>query len=224
MFSKIMLMFSATIIWGFICRFNYVILIIYSTDKQLYEIWVNPKTFHFFLPVWASKPFHRQTNNNGLKCSLDNTKVTCLIEPPKSPQQSETTFSNDVFLGGSLSTGNNWRNEIAIPLLKKHGLTYYNPAVREANENFESKIQYDNGIDIVETKKIMDRSRVLMMVITNDTRSMRTIILSAYYIALNKDIVLCVQSLPTEGCLVQNETVSFYLKIFIIYSMYYEQI
>merc|ERR1712176_1342798 len=33
----------------------------------------------------------------------------------------------DVYLGGSLGT--NWRDQIAIPMLKKSGLTFYNPAV-----------------------------------------------------------------------------------------------
>lgn len=106
-------------------------------------------------------------------------------------------------------TTNDWRNDIAIPLLKKHGLTYYNPAIREADNN-DRKFQYDNGMDILEWKKIMDRSRVLLMVVTNDTRSMRTLILAAYYIALDKDIVLSVQNLPSEGCVVNNETVSFF--------------
>ena len=33
----------------------------------------------------------------------------------------------DVYLGGSL--GSRWRDEIAIPMLKKSGLTFFNPAV-----------------------------------------------------------------------------------------------
>lgn len=146
-------------------------------------------------------------NNN--KCNLDNTHINCLIEPASPPVRSEPVAVKDVFLGGSLSTSLNWRNEIAIPLLKKHGITYYNPALRESDKNNCRKFQYDNGIDVLEWKKIMNSSRVLLMVITSDTRSMRTIILSAYYIALNKDVVLCVQNLPNEGegCVINNETV-----------------
>lgn len=162
-----------------------------------------------FVPVWASKPFQPQHINNN-KCSLDSTHISCLIEPACPPLRSETVATRDIFLGGSLSTTNDWRSEIAIPLFKKHGVTYYNPTLREADKT-NGKIQYDNGVDILEWKKNMDSSKVLLMVVTSDTRSMRTIILSAYYIALNKDIVLCVQNLPTEDCVVNNETVSVQL-------------
>lgn len=131
-----------------------------------------------------------------------------MIQPTCPPPRIEAAHIRDVFLGGSLSSASDWRNEIAIPLLKKHGLTYYNPALREADDVNDRKFQHENEIDILEWKKIMDSSRVLLMVITNDTRSMRTIILAAYYIALNKDIVLCVQNLPSESCVINNETVS----------------
>lgn len=158
--------------------------------------------------MWTTKPFQRQQINNN-KCNLDNTHISCLIESACPPVRSEAVAVRDVFLGGSLSTSLNWRNEIAIPMLKKHGVTYYNPTLRETDKNNSRKFHYDNGIDVLEWKKVMNSSRVLLMVITSDTRSMRTIILSAYYIALNKDVVLYIQNLPNEGCVINNETVCY---------------
>jgi hypothetical protein len=33
----------------------------------------------------------------------------------------------DVYLGGSMDASNKWRDDIAIPALKKNGLTFFNP-------------------------------------------------------------------------------------------------
>lgn len=57
-------------------------------------------------------------------------------------------YSYDVYLGGSLSSKSNWRSDVAIPLLKKHGLSYYNPAIREnvaILDNVTSNRIYQNG-------------------------------------------------------------------------------
>lgn len=122
----------------------------------------------------------------------------------------------DIFLGGSLSSEVRWRRDIAIPLVKKHGLIYYNPAIREdaspSDDDVSDIFIYDNAttphLDVLEWKKVMDRSRVLLFVVTNETRAMTSMILAAHYIGHGREVVLCVQSLPSEGCVIGNETVS----------------
>ncbi|KAJ8932967.1 hypothetical protein NQ314_014298 [Rhamnusium bicolor] len=78
------------------------------------------------------------------------------------------------------------------------------------NENSD-RFVYDSETtdsDVLEWKKVMDRSRILLFVITGDTRSLTSMILAAHYMGLNKEVVLCIQSLPSEGCVISNETLS----------------
>ncbi|KAK9722528.1 hypothetical protein QE152_g19641 [Popillia japonica] len=58
---------------------------------------------------------------------------------------------------------------------------------------------------MLDWKRTMDNSKVLLFVITEDTRSLTTMILAAYYIGLGKDVVLCVQHLNEEESMVRNE-------------------
>ncbi|XP_074033390.1 NDT-like domain-containing protein raw isoform X4 [Leptinotarsa decemlineata] len=163
--------------------------------------------------VWATQPFQRQCSTNNNTCNFSNPHINCIMEPLNSSADDDSVQNlTDIFLGGSLCSEKRWREQIAIPLIKKHGLVYYNPAMSE------SGIDEDNGnscnsvcdcnLDVLEWKRALDRSKVLLMVITNDTRSMTSIILAAFYMGLGKDIVLCVQSLPTEGCVIGNETLT----------------
>ncbi|XP_056632386.1 uncharacterized protein LOC130442363 isoform X3 [Diorhabda sublineata] len=160
--------------------------------------------------VWAAQPFQRQCTTNNNTCSLNNTYVNCLIETPLPEVDVDSIPNSDIFLGGSMSSNYKWRSEIAIPLIKKHGLIYYNPVLRESDECRlekgcdDDKFVRSNSSDVLEWKGALDKSKVLLLVITNDTRSMTSIILAAFYMGLNKDMVLCVQNLPDE-CMIGNE-------------------
>lgn len=114
----------------------------------------------------------------------------------------------DVFLGGSQNSLRNWRDEIAIPTFKKYNITY-SPVSLNGFEVLDNKSVTDE--DVLEWKQMMDNADVLLFVITEDTRSLTTMILAAHYIAVGKNLVLCVQQLP-ENCVVGNESVSVYTK------------
>ncbi|KAG5893114.1 hypothetical protein JTB14_019317 [Gonioctena quinquepunctata] len=165
--------------------------------------------------VWATQPFQRQCSTNNNTCNFTNSHIDCIMEPLPPPSSEDDSIHNltDIFLGGSLYSEIRWREEIAVPLIKKHGLIYYNPAIREGgnvdqdNGNSGSSV-CDRNLDVLEWKRALDRSKVLLMVITNDTRSMTSIILAAFYMGLGKDVVLCVQSLATEGCVIGNEVLT----------------
>ncbi|KAL3278444.1 hypothetical protein HHI36_013765 [Cryptolaemus montrouzieri] len=154
---------------------------------------------------WAAKPFQRQTSCNNNRCNVDSNPVVF-----------QNTRQYDVYLGGSLTTKSSWRNDIAIPLLKEHGLSYYNPAIRENGEILDNMTRIsENGNNveatpnekILEWKRPIDRSSVALFTITNDTRSLTSMILAAHYIGLNEKVVLCIQDLPT-GCIISNELLS----------------
>lgn len=54
---------------------------------------------------------------------------------------------------------------------------------------------------------LLDSSRVLLFVITNETRSLAPMTLAAHCIGLMYNVVLCVQMLP-EFCIIGNDRVS----------------
>lgn len=115
----------------------------------------------------------------------------------------------DVFLGGTRNSQTNWRKEIAIPILKENNISYSDPSSLNGYEGL------DNGYaktfteqEILQWKQIMDSVKILLFVITNDTRSLTTMILAAHYIGLGKNVVLSIEPLPEEDCNVGNETVS----------------
>lgn len=187
---------------------------------------------------WASEPLQRQcSTNNNTHCDISNTNngIVGSNYALKDKTNNETWLA-DVYLGGSCKTQLSWREDIAIPLLKKYGLTYYNPAVSETNclDNLnETEINlfltnssmYFNGDNeevhrngensvfdncILQRKRLIDKSRAKLFVVTNDTRSLTSMILAAHYIGLSDSkTVLCIEQLPSENCLVENEKVIY---------------
>lgn len=73
-----------------------------------------------------------------------------------------------------------------------------------------------NGDSQIESRKsmfnpaVMESCRVLLFVITNETRSLAPMTLAAHYIGLGYNVVLCVQMLP-EFCVIGNDRVTIIL-------------
>jgi len=93
----------------------------------------------------------------------------------------------DVYLGGSL--GSRWRDEIAIPMLKKSGLTFFNPAVCSSSRLIPIEAS------------AMDNARILLFVIQNNSRSVGVMSQAAYLIGSGCNVVLCVQHIGPETTL-----------------------
>jgi len=90
----------------------------------------------------------------------------------------------DIYLGGSAN--GSWRHEIAVPMLKKHGLTYFNPQciTRRLMPMWAAAI---------------DNSRVLLFVILGNSRSLAAMNEAAFYIGQSgTSVVLVVQSISPE--------------------------
>lgn len=118
-------------------------------------------------------------------------------------------YLTDIYLGGSCKTS--WRQS-AMPLIEKHHLTYYNPTISERarlNTNGNDIISDcdDDNDNVILWKRHMDNCRVLLFVITNDCRSLTSMILAAHYIGLDKPIVLCIQHLPIDDLEIEGEKV-----------------
>ncbi|XP_031333624.1 uncharacterized protein LOC116163689 isoform X4 [Photinus pyralis] len=151
---------------------------------------------------WASQPVQRQcSTNNNTHCDMMTDHKTC-----NGLQDDRVLkgFVSDVYLGGSCSPQATWRETVAIPLLKKHGLTYYNPAIRETNADNEKDptngtyFNKEISLKLENWNKSIESSKVVLFVVTNDTRSLTTMILAAHYMGLSwPNLILCIQSLPT---------------------------
>jgi raw len=124
----------------------------------------------------------------------------------------------DIYLGGSCALRTKWRQEIAIPMLNKKNVTFHLPTL---DENLSVKKVHKEGKSFIqEVAEIRDESslmfkprildyssRVLLFVITNETRSLAPMTLAAHYIGMNFKVVLCIQTLK-ENCKIGNDVVS----------------
>lgn len=88
---------------------------------------------------------------------------------------------NHVFLGGSANP-TTWRKDIAIPLLDKHGITYFNPQVDEWHAGLV-KIEND----------AKSNANVLLFVIDNVTRGIASIAEAAFLMGRRRKVYLVVQ-------------------------------
>ncbi|XP_069697764.1 uncharacterized protein raw isoform X2 [Periplaneta americana] len=118
--------------------------------------------------------------------------------PLSSPPNTQSNCVRDVFLGGSCRDST-WREDIAIPMLKKSGLTYFNPQL----------CQWSKRLIPIEAA-VMDNSYILLFVITSTTRSIASMALAAHYIGLNCNVVLCVQHLPDDAVIGNDKAVKDY--------------
>jgi raw len=128
--------------------------------------------------------------------------------------------ARDIYLGGSCMLRTKWRREIALPLLKQNQISFYLPTLHE-NLTLKQMKKLKNGTDesaftvlqeesnddsLMYNPKVLDSSRVLLFVITNETRSLAPMTLAAHYIGLGYNVVLCIQTLP-ENCKIGNDQV-----------------
>lgn len=143
-------------------------------------------------------------------------------------QQPSMVEIRDLYLGGSCMLRTTWRKDFVIPMLNQMGISYHLPMLHESIFNVESNRQElqkeqvngetelaycgegcskDLPLPSMFNSAILDASRVLLFVITNETRSLAPMTLAAHYIGLGYNVVLCVQMLP-DFCVLGNDRVS----------------
>jgi len=101
----------------------------------------------------------------------------------------ESTRRRDLFLGGSCGVSR-WRDDTAIPILMKHGVSYYNPQLPEWNTRY-----------IPLEAALKDSCQLLVYVITEDTRAMTSMIEAGYFIGQGCNIILCIQNMKQGICI-----------------------
>ncbi|XP_022327865.2 uncharacterized protein LOC111127124 isoform X1 [Crassostrea virginica] len=98
----------------------------------------------------------------------------------------DSTF--DIYLGGSCGDSE-WRENIAIPMMRKYGLSYANPHVRSEWKHRFIPMQVASR----------EKCRTLLYVITGRTRSLSSMIEAGYYIGKGCKVVLCVQKMVPDS-------------------------
>lgn len=139
--------------------------------------------------------------------------------------------ARDIYLGGSCMLRTKWRRDIALPYLKEKQITFYLPTLHEnltlkqmkklkngSEESQYAMIQeaddHDSNSSLMYNPRILDSSRVLLFVITNETRSLAPMTLAAHYIGQGYNVVMCIQMLP-EDCRIGHDQVrSVFFQIF----------
>ncbi|XP_039288243.1 uncharacterized protein LOC111044525 isoform X2 [Nilaparvata lugens] len=101
----------------------------------------------------------------------------------------------DVFLGGC-SSSSQWTDNVAIPILNKHKLTFYRP---------KSSSKRLDASDL----SAMDNCYLLLFHIPNCIRGLTIMATAAHYIGLGCNVVLCIEQIPERRkSIVQNELLS----------------
>jgi hypothetical protein len=128
---------------------------------------------------------------------------------PQLPRGRRGSSIRDVYLGGSSSYGEpSWKENVAIPILKKNGLTFFLPPTSSTsfikNQRICSPLTIGSDscrkrLMPIEAARV-DNSRVLLFVILGSSRSLSAMCEAAYHIGMGRGgIVLCVQQIPEDG-------------------------
>lgn len=151
--------------------------------------------------------------------SMDDDSVPSAFDERKQYE------ARDIYLGGSCMLRTKWRRDIALPHLKEKQVTFYLPTLHEnltlkqlkklkngTDESLYTLVQEADDADadvagsLMYNPRILDSSRVLLFVVTNETRSLAPMTLAAHYIGLGYNVVLCIQMLP-DDCKIGNDQV-----------------
>ncbi|KAG6453625.1 hypothetical protein O3G_MSEX008254 [Manduca sexta] len=101
----------------------------------------------------------------------------------------------EVFLGGSCNP-TTWRSDIAIPMLKKMGITYFNPQVE------------DWSTELIEVEhRAKAAARALLFVLDSETRAVAASVEAANLAAAPRDLLLVLRPY-TRHQTIGNETIS----------------
>lgn len=105
--------------------------------------------------------------------------------------------SRDIYLGGPNDEFDRWREDIAIPTVRKHGLRYYTPRKGDWEGRFTPSEAF-----------AIENCSVLFFNIPCTSRAHAAMIQAAYYIGLNCRLVLCIQNIE-PGEMIRGEKVSY---------------
>ncbi|XP_046669675.1 uncharacterized protein LOC124360267 isoform X3 [Homalodisca vitripennis] len=147
-----------------------------TSDCKEHPVQVNFEEFCAIIAELKSGDAHNNNNNNG-----SSEKWALCSRPPRSLSVDNSNL-RDVFLAGDC-TDYAWTHHLAIPSLKRHGLSYH--LLEEVS---------GSPPDLA----VIDNSFVLLFVITAQSRSLSVMTMAGHYIGLGCNVVLCIQHIMED--------------------------
>lgn len=195
--------------------------------NNMHDAGGNNTSFHDAYSASSSKSSNHSFQNapfsNNSQSENDKyTNLNCCVHPPQRNdnfsvhviEESESSDQGepkglqprDLYLGGSCWLLTNWRQQYAVPYLKSKNITFYTSNLHEGPEGFRNssetgEISMTNNEELVFNPAILDASRVLLFIITNQTRSLGAMTVAAHYMGMGYNVVLCIQMLH-NGCVI----------------------
>ncbi|XP_052804281.1 uncharacterized protein LOC128234226 isoform X2 [Mya arenaria] len=108
-------------------------------------------------------------------------------EPFEAEEFNSDEEYRDVYLGGSFGDSQ-WRSEIAIPTLRKHGLSYVDPSLHD----------WDQKLIPIHVA-LREKCRLLFYNTAKDRRSLGSMCEAGYYIGKGCRMVICVEKIPDNA-------------------------
>lgn len=147
--------------------------------------------------------------------SVDQSAVSTNFPLMRQPSENSWSFSSnvvenntleirDLYIGGSCNKQTKWQQKIVEPYLKSQNITFYSSTLSEglekSQQNDSAKINDAHADDeLMFNPSELDASRILLFVITNETRSLSAMTMSAHYIGMGYNIVMCVQMINNSS-------------------------
>ncbi|XP_065199843.1 uncharacterized protein raw isoform X2 [Planococcus citri] len=104
--------------------------------------------------------------------------------------------SREVFLGGSCNP-TTWRQDEAIPILEKYGISYFNPQVS------------DWSPELIETEhRAKQNSSILLYVINNQTRNVVSLIETVNFLGSRRKLAIVINYYKGPGQIIAGESIS----------------
>uniref|UniRef100_A0A0K2UD87 Putative LOC100373520 [Saccoglossus kowalevskii] n=3 Tax=Lepeophtheirus salmonis TaxID=72036 RepID=A0A0K2UD87_LEPSM len=149
----------------------------------------SPKASSFFQnfvsPV--SKFFHRVLSRSP-SCSFPQVKYRRRQGGSQYFRSRRGSSIRDVYLGGAIdASGDDWKNTLAIPLLKKNGLTFFAPK-SYVSQKRRTPIDFSS----------IDSSRVIFFFIPGRCKYLAEMCEASYYIGQGCNVILCLQPLKED--------------------------
>ncbi|CAG2102544.1 unnamed protein product [Medioppia subpectinata] len=130
------------------------------------------------------------------KCGIPEHRKVTLNQQTKDSINKTSEPKFEVFLGGSCNP-TTWRTDIAIPILKSLGITYYNPQVA---------IWRPELIELEWSAK--QNAEVLFIVIDNQTRAIVSMIEAAFMCGSQRNLILVFTETAGPGAFIHGEAIS----------------
>lgn len=201
-------------------------------SQSQFDVGEHRKQFEYCIDIntnASSSNIYLNTTHNNFKEEFNSTNIVeqsaVSSNSPIMRQPSENSYSfsatvvenntleiRDLYIGGSCSKLTKWQQTIVEPYLKSQNITFYSSTLSEGLDKSQQNDSTKNNDahaddELMFNPSELDASRILLFVITNETRSLSAMTMSAHYIGMGYNIVMCVQMI-NNSCSIRGSQLS----------------